>query len=61
MMKNGHPCAQNRTLKSLCHLGDEKISGATSLKFLLMKLEKKLMFRISFQQPTMSSVKFVQS
>jgi len=61
MMINGHPCAPNRTLKSLCHLGDGEISGGSSLKFSLMKLEKKLMFGISFQQPLMSSMKFVQT
>ncbi len=41
MMKTGHQCAQNCTLKSLCHFGDGKNSGDSSLTFLLMKHEKK--------------------
>ena len=53
---NGHPCAPNRTSKSLCHLGNGEISGGSSLKFSLMKLERKLMFGISFQQPLMISM-----
>jgi len=54
-------CRANCTLKSLCHLGNGKISGGTSLKLPLMKLEKKLMFSMSFQQPSMRSMKFIQS
>jgi hypothetical protein len=26
MIINGHPCAPNHTLESLCHFGDGKIS-----------------------------------
>jgi hypothetical protein len=52
-MKNGHHCAQNQ----VCVIWE--ISDCTSLKFWLMKLEKKLRFGISFQKPSMSSMKFV--
>jgi hypothetical protein len=45
----------------LCHLGDGKISGGTSLNFLLIKLERKLMFDISFQQLLISSMIFLQT